>query len=229
MAVDFAPYLRATQQGQPNSDLGVDFTAHALDLRGTITTKRLGMATLVTPQFVSSFAVAPDLKLETRATFTNWNARAGPTSNAIETKLTARSGLPMLAEIEGLMQRSAAGESHRKLDFKMREARVPSFLSDPILLKANATIEQVELGDSPSTLLTGIEAALVQQSASDGNNRLRLNYTTASGTTEHQRQAAAFSRSWVQNNVLRLGLEYELLREAAIVQGTLRFTWQGYF
>lgn len=230
LGVELTPYLRATPQGQPKSDIGVDFAADALDLRGIITTNRIGATTQVMPQLVSSLAVASDLKFETRATFANWNENAGSTGDAIETKLTARSVLPMLAEIEGLVRRDAAGESRRKLGLKMNDATVPSFLSQPIVLKANATIEQVATGNSPSTLLTGIEAALVQKSASNSaDNRIGFKYTTTTGATEYQRQAAAFSRSWAQNNVLRLGVEYELMHEAANLQSTFRFTWRGFF
>jgi hypothetical protein len=182
------------------------------------------------PQLVSSFAIAPDLKFETRATFTDWNQKTASNRDAIETRLTARSVLPMLAEVEGLVRRDAAGESRRKLRFKMREATVPSFLYEPVTLKANATIEQVAVGNSPNALLTGVEAALVQASASATTfNQVGLKYTTRTGVTEYQRQAAAFSRSWAQNDVLRLGVEYELMHEATNLQSTFRFTWKGFF
>ena len=223
------PYLQATSHGQPNSDIGLALGADALDLRGAITTKRVGGATLVMPQIASSFALAPDVKFETRATFTNWNdsSRSG---HAIETKLTAHSILPLLAEIEGLVSRDAGGESHHRLGFKMNETTVSSFLSEPIVLKANATIEQVAVGNSPSTLLKGVEAALVRKSASsNSDNRIGFKYTTKTGATEYQRQATAFSHSWAQNDVLRLGVEYELMNEAANLQSTFRFTWKGLF
>lgn len=230
LSVEITSYLRTTRQDQPRSNPGFNLAADTIDLRGTITTKRAGIATLVTPQLVSNFAVAPDVTLETRATFSNWNEGTLSTSNAIQTKLTARSVLPMLAEIEGLMRHDTTGESHRKLRLQMRETNFPAFRSDPIVLKANATIEQIEVNNSPGALRTGVEAALVQRSAAhSASNRIGFRYTAESGATESQRQAAALSRTWAQNNVLRLGVEYELTHEAATLQGTLRLTWQGYF
>jgi hypothetical protein len=230
MSAELTPYLRATPQGQPHSDIGFNFAADALDLRGAITTSLAGNTTLIAPQLVSSFALAPDFKFETRATFSNWNENGGQLGGAVETRLTARSPLPMFAEIEGLVGRDAGGESHRKLRFKMNDTRIPTFLSEPLLLKANASIEQVGAGNAPNTLLTGVEAALVQQaSASSAYNRLGFKYTTQTGAIEDQRQAATFTRSWAQNDLLRLGIECELIRDAADLQSAVRFTWQGHF
>lgn len=232
LSAELTPYLRATSQGQPKSDLGVDFGASALDLSGVITTKRIGDATLIMPQLISSLSLAPDVKFETRATFTNWNDSAGSKGDAIETTLTAHSVLPLLAEIQGRMSRDAAGESHHALHFRMNETAVPLFLflSEPLVLRANATIEQVAVGKAPGTLSKGIEAALVQKSAANNsNNSIGFKYTTKTGATEYQRQAAAFSHSWAQNDVLRLGIEYELLNEATNLQSTFRFTWKGFF
>lgn len=230
MSVELNPYLSATKQGQPKGDAGVNFVADALNLRGAITTNRAGAETLVMPQLTSSFALASDLKLETRTTFANWNERIGAKSgDAVETKLTARSVLPMVAEIQGLVGRDAAGTSHRKLFFKMNDATVPSFLSEPIQLKTNASIEQVGVGNAQSSLLTGVEANLSQKTSASAYNRIGLKYTSQSGATESQRQAATFSRSWAQNKLLHLGVEYELMHEATNLQNAIRFTWQGSF
>ncbi len=230
LGAEITPYLRTPAQGQPKSDIGINVGANALNLSGAITAKRVGAATLVMPQLVSSFAIAPALKLETRATFANWNARTASATDAIETKLTAHSVLPMLAEIEGMVGRNVAGESRHKLRFKMNDAAIASILSKPILLKTNASIEQIDYGRVSGALLTGVEAALVQNSASNtAFNRIGYKYTTKTGVTEYQRQAAAFSRSWAQNDVLRLGVEYELMQEAADQHSTFRFTWKAYF
>jgi hypothetical protein len=232
MSAELTPYLRAVpvQQGQPRSDVGFDFSADTLNLRGAITTRLAGDTTLITPQLVSSFALASHLKFETRATFTDWNERTGSQGEAVESRLIARSVLPMLAEIEGLVGRNAAGDSRRKLRLKMNDTTVAAFLSEPIKLKANASIEEVGAGTASSTLLTGVETALVQQaSASSAANRIGFKYTTQTGAIESERQAATFSRSWLQSDVLRLGLECELTRDAANMQSAVRFTWQGYF
>lgn len=235
-ALEFTPYLNSTRQGQPKSALGVNFAADALDLRGAITTTKLaGNTTLVTPQLISTFAVIPAINIETKATFTNWNERSTTSGDAVETKLTARSVLPMLAEIEGLVGRNATGEARRKLGLKMNDTTVASFLSKPIQLKANASIEEIGRGNTPSTLMTGVEAALVQQKTPVSTlNRIGFKYTNKTGATEYQRQAATFSRSWAQNSVLRLGVECELAHEAtnlqaANLQKAIRFTWQGHF
>lgn len=231
LCAELTPYWRTTPQGQPKSDLGFNFAAQALDLRGAITTRLAGNTTLITPQLVSSYALAPDLKFETRATFTNWNERTGSLRDAVETRLTARSPLPMLAEVEGLVARNGTGESHRKLRFRMNDATLPSFLSEPIQLKTNATIETVGMGTSPSTLKTGVEATLVQKtSPTSPANKIGLRYNTETRTnTLLQRQAATFSRSWIQNDILRLGVEYEVVRDTTNLQSAVRFTWQGLF
>lgn len=230
LCVELTPYLRAAPQGQPRSDLGFNFAAEALGLGGAITTKLAGNTTLIAPQLVSSYALAPDLKFESRATFTNWNERSASLRDAVETKLTARSLLPLLAEVEGLVGRNATGESRRKLRFKMNDATLPSFLSQPIQLKTNASIEQIGIGTAPTTLKTGVEAALVQQtSPTSPANRIGFKYNTETGATMLQRQAATFSRSWTQNDILRLGVEYELVRDTANLQSAVRFTWRGSF
>lgn len=231
MALELTPYVNSTRQGQPKSAVGLNFAADALDLRGAITTTRLaGNTTLVTPQLISTFAVIPAINIETKATFTNWNERTAASGDAVETKLTARSILPMVAEIEGLVGHNATGEARRKLGLKMNDTTVASFLSKPIQLKANASIEEIGRGNTQNTLLTGVEAALVQQaSPASVLNRVGFKYTNKTGATEYQRQAATFTRSWAQNKMLRLGVECELAHEAANLQSAIRFTWQGHF
>ncbi len=232
ICAEITPYVRAIPQSKspPRSDVGFNFFADSLNLQGAITTRRAGTTTLVTPQLASSFALAPDLKFETRATFTNWNQPTGTQRDAVESRLTARSTLPMLAEIEGSVGHNAAGESRRKLRLKMNDATVASFQSEPIKLMTNATIEQVGKGTAPSTLVTGVEAALVQQaSPASALNRLGFKYTNQTGAIDKQLQAATFSRSWLHNDALRLGVEYQLTRDVTNLQNALRFTWQGYF
>jgi hypothetical protein len=236
LGAELSRYYLATPQGQPpKSDVGVDFSASDLNVRGLLTTRRIGDTTLVMPQFVSSFMLAPDLKFESRAIFSNLNRGVGMAaqSDAIETRLIARSFLPMLSEIEGTVRRDSAGESRRKLRLNMNDATVTYILAKPITFKANATIEQVATGRLPGTLITGVETALVQNSATDKVfNRLGFKYSTQTGAYEYQRQAAAFSRSWAQNDLFRLGLEYELMHDATNpvnLQSTVRFTWKGLF
>jgi hypothetical protein len=229
VCAELTPYIKATPQGQPKSEIGANFAYEAIDLRGAVVTKRAGAETLVMPQLVSSFLLIPDVSIQTRATFANWNEGVASNGDTIETKLTAHSILPMFAEIEGLVGRDVAGESYRTLRFKMHETALPTFWFEPITLKANASFERIDLGKA-STLLTGVEAALVQKSASDRvYNRIGFKYTAETGATEYQRQAATFTRSWLQNDLLRLGVEYELTHEAASLQNAVRFTWQGYF
>ena len=171
MSVELSPYLFTTPQGQPKSDVGLNLVSDALGLRGNITTKRTGAMTVVTPQLASSFVLAPQLKIETRATFANWNENIGSKmGDAVETRLTARSILPMVNEIEGLVGRDAAGMSRRKLRFTMRDATVSSFLSEPIQLRTNATIEQVGAGNAASSVLTGVEATLAQKTSASASN-----------------------------------------------------------
>lgn len=240
LGAELSRYFLATSQtkGQAKSDLGLNFSANDLNdlnVRGIVTTKRVGDTTLVMPQFVSSFALAPDLKFESRATFSNLNRGLGVASpsDAIETKLIARSFLPMLSEIEGSIRHDAAGESRRKLRLNMNDATMAYFLSKPVTLKANATIEQVAVGRLPGSMVTGVETALVQNSASaKAFNRVGFRYTTQTGANEYQRQAAAFSRSWAQSSVFRLGVEYEVMHDDTIntgLQSTVRFTWKGLF
>jgi hypothetical protein len=215
----------------PKSDVGLNFAAQSLDINGAITTQRIGDTTLVMPQLVSSYALAPDLKFESRAIFGNWNQGSPSHGDAIETKLTARSVLPMLSEVQGSIKRDATGESHRKLRVKLHDTTLPVFRSQPVTLKANASVEHVDIGRLPGSIVTGVETALVQKSpSSSALNQLGLKYYTQTNGTEYQRQAAAFSRSWAQSKIFRLGVEYELMHdETANLQSTVRFTWKGLF
>jgi|GEM_PF-2420711 len=229
LGAEVTRYLLTTPQGLPRSDIGVKFTADTLNLNGAITTQRVGDNTLVLPQLVSSYALAPDLKFESRATFSNLN-RAFPTGgDAIETSLTAKSFIPMLGEIKGSVRRDTTGESRRKLRVNMKDTPVPSLLAKSLVFKANASVEEVS-GKLPGTVQTGIETALVQRLTSNTTyNQLGFKYINQTGATQFQREAAAFSRSWAQNNVLRLGVEYELAHQDTSLQSTVRFTWKGFF
>ena len=229
-AIELTQYLKSAPQGLPKSDVGLNFAAQSLDINGAITTQRVGDTTLVIPQLVSSYALAPDLKFESRAIFANWN-QSSSSRDAIETKLIARSLLPMLSEVQGSIRRDAAGESHRQLRVNMQDTTLPVFRSQPVILKANASVEHVDVGKLPGSIVTGVETALVQKSASSSAlNQLGLKYYTQTNGTEYQRQAAALSRSWAQSKIFRLGVEYELMHdEAANLQSTVRFTWKGLF
>lgn len=238
MALDLNldPFMSTNRVGQPKSDVGVDVKADALDLRGAITTKRAGDATLVVPQFTSSFNIDRDWKLQTQTTFVNWNEQLG--SNAasmVETKLTGRSVLPMVNEIEGGVTRDAAGTERKKLRVRMNDATVASIASKPIQLKTNASVEKIAAADgAAASLLTGVEATLAQNTSSTASNRLGLKYTTESGIIESKRQIATVGRSWAQNKWFRLNFEWELMREAANfsetnLQNAIRFSWQGAF
>ena len=225
-AFDFSPYLRSTQ---PRSDVGLDVAADALNLRGGITTRRVGTTTKVMPQFVSSLAVATNMKLESKATFADWNTDSRA-SNDVETKLTASSVFPMIAEVEGLLRHTNNGESRRKVRLKLRETRVPSLPSLPLVFRANASVETVDSAGAGEQRLTGIEAALVQlPSTAHAVNRIRFKYTSRSGPVVDARESTTFSRTWVQNKLLHLGLEYELTREASVLASAVRFSWRGSF
>jgi hypothetical protein len=112
----------------------------------------------------------------------------------------------------------------------MSDATIPAFLFESIKLKTNATIEQVGLGDTQHSLLTSVEAALVQQApSSSASNRLVFKYATGTGATDYSRQAAIFSRSWTEYNFLRLAMEYQLTHEAGSIQNVVKLSWQGFF
>jgi hypothetical protein len=230
-AIELTQYIKSAPQGLPKSDVGLNFAAQSLDINGVITTQRVGDTTLVMPQLVSSYALAPDLKFESRAIFGNWNQNSSSRSDDIETKLIARSVLPMLSEVQGSIRRDAAGESHRKLRLNMQDTTLPVFGWQPVVLKANASVEHIGVGKLPGSIVTGVESALVQKSpSSSALNQLGFKYYTQTGGTEYQRQAAAFSHSWAQSKIFRLGLEYELMHDEDVnLQSTVRFTWKGLF
>lgn len=238
MALDLNvdPFLSSTRAGQPKSDVGVNMKADALDLRGAITTKRVGNTTLVTPQLTSSFALDRDWKLQTQTTFANWNEQLGAaTSSAIETKLTGRSVLPLVNEIEGAVARDSIGTERKKLRVTMKDATVASIAATPVQLRTNASVEKIAAPDKVAdSLLTRVEATLAQQASSTVSNRIGLRYANQTGDTEFKRESAVFSRSWDQTKLLRFGVEWEVMNEAAdwgntSLQNAIRFTWKGSF
>jgi hypothetical protein len=230
IAADLTPFLQTKAQTQPRTDLGLNFVADALNLRGVITTERIGSATLVAPRLASNLTLNSTFNLETRATFSNWNDSFAAPNSVVETSLTARQVLPLVSEVQGLMRRDADGTEHRKLRLKMSDATIPSFLFESIKLKTNATLEQVGVGDAQHSLLTSVEAALVQQApSSSASNRVVFKYATGTGAMDYSRQAAIFSRSWTEYNVLRLAMEYQLTHEAGSIQNAVKLSWQGFF
>jgi len=229
-AADLAPYLRNLPQNQLRSDAGFGLATDALNLRGGVTTRRIGTTTLVMPQVVSTFAVAPNLKLESRATFADWNAERQTTGSNVETGVTARSILPMIDDVEGVLQHTTTGELHRKLKLKLRETGVASLFSRRVLLRANASVERVEKSNTSSELITGIEAALVQPNSNyNGFNRIRFKYAAVSGADTRERQSMLLSHTWAQNQLLNLGVEYELTRDTAALDNTFRLSWRAVF
>lgn len=238
MALDLnliSPFVPSAPVGQPRSDVGVDMKADALDVRGAITTRRAGNTTQVVPQLTSSFALDRDWKLQTKTTFSNWNEQlSAKTPGAVETKLTGRSVLPLVNEIEGVVARDSMGNERKKLRVTMKDATVASVASMPIQLKTNASVEKVDAPNSLNdSLLTSVEATLAQTS-STAANRIGLKYTNQSGETEIKRESAIVSRSWAKTKLLRFGVEWELMREVASwettnLQNVVRFTWKGSF
>lgn len=238
MALDLNldPFMSSTRVGQLKSDVGVAMKADALDVRGAITTRRIGKTTLVMPQLTSSFALDRDWKLQTQTTFANWNDTLGTAaSSAIETKLTGRSVLPLVNEIEGAVARDSIGTERKKLRVTLKDATVASIAATPIQLKTNASLEKIAVPNSVNdSLLTRVEATLAQQTSATASNRIGLKYANQTGDTEFKRESAVFSRSWAQTSFLRLGVEWELMNEAAdwgntSLQNAVRFTWKGSF
>lgn len=233
--IEFAPYLNnATVPNQPKSVAGVDLNVGLIDLRGALTTIKNGVSTQVNPQLVSRMSLADNLTLQNRVTFANWNNTVSSANGAVETSLTARSKLPLVNDVVGAVGHDGTGASHRSLRINAREKVLPglwpALWNDSLKLQANATLNQTSTATQRATSTAGVEAALVQQVPADkSRNSIGIKYATSAGQIQNWQQSTIVSHVWTPSEMLRLGVEYELKREAVGSQNAVRFTWRGYF
>ncbi|MGD9842318.1 MAG: hypothetical protein AB7F79_10030 [Steroidobacteraceae bacterium] len=229
-AVQVTSYLHAVPQAQPRTDIGLLFADDALKVNGALITQQLGNQTLITPRVSFNYLLLPNLRLESNASFANWNDGTSAGNNHYETRLVARSLLPMVDEVIGTMRLDADGTLHRKLRFNSSDKLDLLLFSEPLQLNTNAVVEEVANGSATAAIYTTFETALLlSPPTSNVVDRVALRYATESGATKLQHTAAIFSREWQQSELLRLRIEYQLLNNTTNLQNLIKFTWHGSF
>lgn len=233
IAAEFTPYLSSKPVDQARSSVGLRLTAKTLELAGDVTAEARGNHTYVAPKLSTNLALAPKLSMQTQVSFAEWNGRTSLLDEAaVETRIRARTPLPLVREIESSVWRGPNGALRQRVGVGLVENLGLTFDTDGrIKLNTQAFVEETARRGDVDRLVSGLQASLSGFGTGIGTtvaSRLSLRYEAREGRNSRHTGTVAYHRAWRVNEFLRLSLDCEVV-SAVESNGKLMLGWRADF
>ncbi|HEY8519475.1 MAG TPA: hypothetical protein VIN61_05305 [Gammaproteobacteria bacterium] len=173
-------------------------------------------------KLTSSFAFGEALDLRTVL---------GLDAASYDTKLVYRSSMPLIAQLEGGLQRSMEGDVYQSLGVRFPEISRGDGILTPFTVRSGAILEEtIEPTGADSTRM-GFETELAgfRSALLGGRSKLSLRVERRLDEEHENRTSLAYDHAWAPRDETSIALNLKMLREQGEVAPTVGISWQSRF